>query len=243
MKTIPPAGVSPKRLARIAGVLYLLLGILTGFAGVVVPKMYVAGDAAATAGNLVAHAGAVRYAVVADLAGATAWVLLALTLHLLLADVGGSAARAVVVFATLGAGIMMLNAVFAFEGLRVATGAVDLSVLGAGGPHAMALLLLDTQHYGVFIAQVFFGLWLVPLGYLACRSSGLLPKWLGVALIVGGACYLLDLLAAFLLPDVSQAIHPFIVLLPTIAEVSAVVFLLAIGVRTPKSGGRAVAEV
>jgi hypothetical protein len=30
-------------------------------------------------------------------------------------------------------------------------------------------LLLDIQHY-VLIAQIFFGLWLVPLGYLAYKS-------------------------------------------------------------------------
>jgi hypothetical protein len=47
---------SPKRLARIAGLLYLLVGIFGGFAeGYVDPKMYVAGDAAATAGNVLAN--------------------------------------------------------------------------------------------------------------------------------------------------------------------------------------------
>ena len=45
-------GVDPKRLARTAGALYLVLGILTGFAGAVEPRVYVAGDAAATAGHL-----------------------------------------------------------------------------------------------------------------------------------------------------------------------------------------------
>ena len=43
---------SPKRLARIAGLLYLFVGIFGGFAeGFVDPRMYVAGDAAATAGK------------------------------------------------------------------------------------------------------------------------------------------------------------------------------------------------
>ena len=55
-------------LARVAGVLYLLVGIFGGFAeGFVEPKMYVAGDAAATAANVVANAGLVRLGVVADL--------------------------------------------------------------------------------------------------------------------------------------------------------------------------------
>jgi hypothetical protein len=51
------------------------------------------------------------------------------------------------------------------------------------------VLLLDTQHYGYLIAQIFFGLWLVPLGYLAYKS-GSFPRALGVLLVVAGGCYL-----------------------------------------------------
>ncbi len=72
---------SPKRLARIAGVLYLLVGIFGGFAeGFVEPKMYVAGNAAATASNLLANSGLVRLGVVADLFNATVWIFLGMTL-------------------------------------------------------------------------------------------------------------------------------------------------------------------
>ncbi|MDP9246502.1 MAG: DUF4386 domain-containing protein, partial [Candidatus Dormibacteraeota bacterium] len=62
--------------------------------------------------------------VVADLVQATVWVFLAMTLYLLLKHVHQSAAFAMVVLVALGAGIACLNAVFEFEGLRVATGAV-----------------------------------------------------------------------------------------------------------------------
>jgi hypothetical protein len=226
---------SSKRLARIAGVLYLLVGIFGGFAeGFVYPKMYVAGDAAATAGNVVANSGLVRLGVVADLLDQTLFVFLALTLYLLLQHVHKSVARAMVVLVALAAGIECLNAVFEFAGLRVATGAVNLGALGVAGSNGLALLLLDTQHYGLLIAQIFFGLWLAPLGYLAYKSAGMFPKWLGVLLIVGGVCYLVDVLAAFLLPDVSQNIHTFVVIPSALAEVSMVLYLLVIGVRTVK---------
>ena len=88
--------------------------------------------------------------------------------------------------------------VFEFEGLRVATGAVNLAALGTASSNALVLLLLDTQHYGILNAQIFYGLWLVPLGYLAYKSAGWFPKWLGVLLVVGGVCYLVDMLALFL---------------------------------------------
>ena len=59
---------SPKRLARIAGVLYLFVGIFGGLAeGFVEPKMYAASNAATTAANLVANSELVRVGVLADL--------------------------------------------------------------------------------------------------------------------------------------------------------------------------------
>jgi uncharacterized protein DUF4386 len=226
------ATTSSKRLARIAGLLYLLVGIFGGFAqGFVYPKIYAAADAATTAANLIANAGLVRIGVVADFFDNTIWVFLALVLYRLLKPVNRGVANAMVVLVALGAGITMLNAVFEFEAMRVATGAVSLSAVGAAGSNALALLLIDTQHYGLLVAQIFFGLWLVPLGYLSYRS-GMFFKPLSVLLIVGAAGYLLDTFAAFLLPDVGKAIHGWVTIPSAIAEIWMVGYLLVIGVRT-----------
>src|SRR5438876_7366539 len=234
---------SPKRIARIAGVLYLLVGIFGGFAeGFVEPKMYVAGNAAATASNLLANSGLVRIAVVADLLDPTVFVFLGMTLYLLLRHVNKSVASAMVVLVAISTGITCLNAVFEFEGLRVATGAVNLAAFGTAGSNALVLLLLDTQHYGLLIAQIFFGLWLVPLGYLAYKSA-MFPKALAVVLVVGGVCYLVDLLAAFLLPAFSQQFHTFIVIPCALAEIWMVGYLLVIGVRTQKPDERTPARL
>jgi hypothetical protein len=141
-----------------------------------------------------------------------------------------------VVFVAIGADITLLNEVFEFEGLRVATGAVHLAT-GTAGSHALVLLLLDTQHYGFLIAQIFFGLWLVPLGYLAYKS-GWFPRALGVLLVVGGVCYLVGMLAALLVSDSGQKINTFVTIPSAIAEVSMVVYLLVIGARTPQPDER-----
>jgi hypothetical protein len=231
---------SPKRLARTAGVLYLLVAVFSALAYFTAKKVYVSGDAAATARNVVAHSGLVRAAVVADLVQATIWIFLAMTLYLLLKHVNKNAASAMVVFTTIGAGITLLNAVFEFEGLRAATGAVNLAPLGPAGSHSLVLLLLDTQHYGFLIAQIFFGLWLVPLGYLAYKS-GWFPRALGVLLVAGGFCYLAGTLAAFLIPGSGQQINTFITLPSAIAEIWMVVYLLVIGVKTPKPAGQVTA--
>ncbi len=232
---------SPKSLARVAGVLYLLVGIFGGFAeGYVEPKMYVAGNAPATAANVIANVELVRLGVVADLLDGTVFVFLALTLYILLKHVHKSVARAMLVLVALATSITCLSAVFEFEGLRVATDGSYAAALGAAGANSLVLLLLDTQHYGLLIAQIFFGLWLIPLGYLA-YTSGLFPKALGIVLIVGGACYLVDLLAAFVVPDIGQKIHTFIVIPSAIAEISTVVYLLVVGVKTSKPPERILA--
>ncbi|MEO8285140.1 MAG: DUF4386 domain-containing protein [Chloroflexota bacterium] len=229
-----PTPNSPKRLARTAGVLYLLVGIFGGFAqGFVYPKIYVAGDAAATVGNVLANSELVRNGVVSDLFQATVWVCVAMALYRLLKHVNKGVASAMVLFAAIGAGITCLNAGFEFEALRVATGAVNMATLGTAGSNALVLLLVDAHHYGLLIFQIFSALWLAPMGYLAYKS-GWFPKALGVVLV--GACvsYLVDLLAAFLLPDVSVQIHSFLSITPAIGEIWMVVYLLFIGVRTVK---------
>jgi hypothetical protein len=229
---------STKRLARIAGALYLLNGITSGFAfGYVLTKVYVPGNAATTAANVAANPGLVRIGVVTDLFQATEWVFLAMTLYILLRHVHQSAARAMVVLVSVGAAIVCLNDVFQFESVRVATDPSYAAAFGAAGSSALVLLLLEIHHYGFLAAQIFFGLWLVPLGYLAYKSS-MFPRALGILLIVGGAFYLVGLLAVFLVPDYGEKINTFVTLPSAIAEISMVVYLLVFGVRTPKLDAR-----
>jgi hypothetical protein len=223
---------SPKRLARIAGLLYLLNGIFSGFAfAYVLGKVYAPGNATTTAANVAANSGLVRIGVVADLLQATVWVFLALTLYILLKHVHQSAARAMVVLVAVGAAIVCLNEVFQFESVRVATDGSYTAAFGAAGSSALVLLLLEIHHYGFLAAQIFFGLWLVPLGYLAYKSA-MFPKALGVTLIVGGACYLVGLLAVFLVPGAGEKINVVVTIPSAIAEISMVLYLLVVGVKS-----------
>jgi hypothetical protein len=225
---------APRRLARIAGVLYLLNGIFAGFAfGYVIAKVYVANAAATTAANVVANPGLVRVGVVADLVQATIWIFLALTLHRLLKHVHEGAAGAMVVLVAVGAAIVCLDDVFQFECVRVATASSYATAIDAAGRSALVLLLLDLHHYGFLIAQIFFGLWLLPLGYLA-HKSGMFPKILGVLLVLGGACYLVGLLAVFLAPDSGERINVVVTIPSAVAEVAMVLYLLVVGVKTVK---------
>jgi len=109
--------------------------------------------------------------------------------------------------------MICLNAVFLFEGMQVATDPSYVTAFGVAGSSALVMVLLDIQHYGTLAAQVFFGLWLAPLGYLAYRS-GLFPKGLGVVLVLASVSYLADSLAAFLLPHLELQIKPFLIIAP-----------------------------
>jgi hypothetical protein len=218
-----------KRLARIAGVLYLLVGILGGFAvWYVFPSVYVPGDAASTAANVAANPGLVRAAVLAGLLQATIFVLLAMFLYLLLKGVNKNVARAMVIVVAVATSIMCLNEVLRFAAMKVASDESYVAAFGTGGSDALVLLLLDSWHYGFLIAQIFCGLWLISLGYLAYKS-GIFLKALGVLLVVGGVSYLLDLLVALLLTDLFRQIHTLFAIASAIAEIGMVVSLLWIG--------------
>ena len=233
--------MNPKRLARIAGVFYLFVAIFGGFAeGFADPKMYVAGNAAATAANVLANLGLVRLSVASHFLDATFLILTAMALYSLLQHVDKNVARAMLVFVILAAGIKSFNAVFQFEAMQVATGGSYVTAFSAAGSNALVLILLDIQHYGTLSAQIFFGLWLAPLGYLAYKS-GLFSKALGVTLIAATVCYLVDLFAAFLVPDFGSQIHQYIVIVPIIAEIWMLLYLLVVGVRTVKPGKKILA--
>lgn len=232
------APASPRRLAAIAGVFYLVVGVAGGFAeGFVDPSLYVAGDAAATSANVVANQGLMRFGVVAHLTDAVFFLLTAATLYLLLKHVGAFAARLMVVAVILAAGIISVSAVFTFVAMQVATDSSYADGFGPLGSSALVLLLLEIQHFAVLAAQVFFGLWLAPLGYLAYRSR-LFPKALGVILVLATVSYLVDVVMAFLLPELAERIHGYLGIVPAIAEIWMVLYLLIVGVRSPRSTGR-----
>jgi hypothetical protein len=224
---------SARRLARTAGVLYLGVAVLGGWAHQGVRSMvYVPGDAAVTANNVVEHASLVRYGFVADLVQATLMLFVVLALYKLLQHAGRPVARAMVVLVIVSTAITSLNLVNQFGAVLVATDPSYAAAFGADGSDALVLLLLDLQHHGYLIAQIFFGLWLFPLGLLAYRS-GLFPRPIGIGLMVGAVAYLIDVPLQFLAPELADTISP-VVLIPIVivAEVAMLIYLLTKGVRS-----------
>ncbi len=230
-----PATTSPVRVARTAGVFYLAVAVFGAFAQIVRVRIYAPGEPTTTATNVVADAGLVRLSVMADLIQAGFMVLVVLSLYRLLRHVSKNVAQAMVMLVAVSVAITSLNMVHQFGAVLVATEPSYTSAFGADGSQAMVLLLLDLQHYGYLIAQVFFGLWLFPLGLLAYRSN-LFPKALGVLLMTATGAYLIDVALQFLAPDLASAVSP-VVLVPVVilAEVSMLGYLLIRGVNAPRA--------
>jgi hypothetical protein len=227
----PASRSADVRLARRAGLLYLVMAVFGGFAHAVRLRVYVPGDAATTAANLVANASLVRLSFVADLVQALVWLCLALVLHRLFAHAGKYLARALVIFIVVSVGLASANMVHQLGALLVATTPAYATAFGPVGSHGVALLLMELQHYGYLIAQLSW-LWLFVLGLLGFRS-GMFPRPLALVLMLSTVCYVVDALLQFLAPGFAQRVAPVFVVVVTLSEVSLLLYLLIKGVRTP----------
>lgn len=224
-------GSADVRLARKAGLLYLVIAVFGSFAQIVRLRVYAPGDAATTAANLVANASLVRLSFAADLLQALVWLCLAMVLHRLLAHAGKYLARAMVIFVVVSAGIASLNMVHQLGALLVATTPAYATAFGHAGADGLALLLMDLHHYGYLIAQLSW-LWLFALGLLGYRS-GMFPRPLAFVLMLSTVCYMVDALIQFLAPGAAHTSAAVFVIPETLSEVSLLLYLLIKGVRTP----------
>ncbi|MEV1142293.1 DUF4386 domain-containing protein [Micromonospora sp. NPDC049799] len=225
---------TPKTLARIAGALYLIVAVFTIFAGLVNTSIVESEDAAATADNIRDSATLFRVGFVSELLGATVFLLTGMALYLLLKHVNQPVAAAMVTFVAVSVAIQSLNLLNQNAALTVATGEGHTAAFGPTGSAQLTLLFADLQHDGYLIAQTYFGLWLLPLGYLVVRS-GYFPKMLGVLLMIGCLGHLVDVFARLLAPDFGADISPFAMTPAAVAELSFAVWLLVKAVRIPEA--------
>lgn len=230
---------SPKSVARIAGTFYLLLAVFSGFAELYVRGTIVErGDAAATAANVLRHETLFRIGFVSDLIGIASFLLVALALFALLKHVNQNVARAMLAFVAVAVAVMTANMLNHYAALMAATDSSFAAAFTDAQSDSLVLMFLDLHKYGYLVAQVFFGLWLLPLGYLAYKS-GLFPKSLGVLLMIGCFSYLADFVVRSLSPALSDDISAYLTVPADIAEVWMIGYLLIIGVRKGVSLARA----
>jgi len=221
---------SNKKTARIAGILYLLIAITGGF-GIMYPSStIVAGDATATAANIINSEFVFRLSILSNLVSQALMIFLVLTLSRLFKDVHPKLTKYMVVLVLVAIPISFLNVLNLAASQILVSEADYLSVFAADQLEAMTLFFLNLYEYGIAIVGVFWGLWLFPFGMLIIKSK-FIPKIIGIFLVIGCFAYLIDSFTALLFPQYKETISPIMMIPLAIGEFSTILWLLIKGVR------------
>ena len=223
-----------RKQARTAGLLYLALVVLGILNLIVIPGQYVVrGDPAATITNILAMESAFRMGIIVGVVSDAVYILLAFAFYRLLAPVGRTAATLLVVFAAAGAGLGLVSAGAKLNVLTVLDTAPFLQAFTAEQLQAQAILSLRSYSNLLRVAELFWGLWLFPLGLLVYRS-GFLPRALGVLLMAGSFGYAASFFANVLWPVYATTSLPMLIQLPAhIGEIGIMLWLAIVGT-TPR---------
>ncbi len=222
------AATSPLIIARVAGVLYLVIiaaGIWSEMT--VRAQLIVPGDAAATAANVLHFEGLFRASFAADTIMALCDVVLAVLLYVLFRPVGPVLALSAMVLRLVQAVIIAVSLLHQHVALLLLTDAT-YSALEPGSRDALAALAIETHAHGYDLGLIFFALNCLALGRLIA-ISGYFPKSLGLLVGAAGIAYLIGSYTLFLAPDYADAVAP-VYFVSIVAEVAFCLWLLIRGV-------------
>jgi len=210
-----------KKNARIAGLWYGVLAMAL-FPEMLRNRLFVFGDIARTSSNVLSNESLFRASVLGDTVFLVAFLLLSLSLYNLLKDVRQTVAKLMVALVVVALPIALLNN---------ANELTALSLFAKGEP-TQAMAYIDAFSNGGLIAEVFWGLWLFPLGFLMFQS-GFMPKTLGALVMIGCFGYLADSVAGIMSPSARGMMGPAVGI-SAIAEIATLLWLLIWGVKRPR---------
>src|SRR5690606_36952247 len=206
MPTIPREALLPT--ARAAGLWYLALAVMGGLGFLLVrPALYVPGDASATLARILENESLARTGVALEMGTVVAQSLAALWFYRLFRSVDGFAAGAIAVFGLFNAVAVTASAALVGTALQAARA----PVMSAGGD--VQLMYLASADFWQ-VGNLFFGLWLIPMGWCVLRSAWM-PRPLGWILVVGGAGCMLNAFAGYLVPG-AELLYGLLVLPATV---------------------------
>ena len=234
--------LTPVMKARIAGATYVLVFLSGIFTQVVHGILIEKGDAGATAANLLQSQSLFRLAFASDLVGVAGYVVVTV----LLLDVFRPASRTgsllAMAFSMVGCAVLAATFVFSFMPLLLLGGSPYLAPFRTDQLQAMAMLCLKSYALGYTIAMVFFGLYCFSLGALTVKSA-LMPRLIGVALVIAGIADLIDSFSYFISPSLSAALSDYTAAPAFVGEGMLCVWLLVFGVAEPNDGSSAGGEL
>lgn len=220
---------SPRAYARIAGILYLII-IIAGALGQIFirGKLIVAGDAVATAGNLMASQSLWRVGIAGDLLMHVFDIPLMLALYLLLKPVNKHLAASAILFNLIQTAVLVVNKLNLLAPLFLLGNAEYLKALEPQQLQALAYLPLRLHDYGFGIGLIFFGCVCLVQGYLIFKS-GFLPKTIGVLMAIAGLSYLTNSITLILAPAYTEVVVP-VLALALLGELALSLWLIVKGV-------------
>lgn len=220
------------RLGRWAGGIYLIVVITGIFSLAYVPtQITVPGDPHATLVSILAHELLFRAGIASFLIEQVAFLLLPLVLFRLFAPVHRNAAMLMVAFALAAIPIALAGVVHRIDALTLLTDTNFASAIAPEQLRAMALLSLENYADSIFIASLFWGLWLLPFGYLVVKSRAI-PRVFGVLLILGCVGYLLNVFGELLLPGYADTrLSDYATMPAAFGEIGSCLWLLIFGAR------------
>jgi hypothetical protein len=191
---------SRKNTARFAGLLYLIW-IITGlYAMFYIPsKINIQGDGVTASQNILANEFLFRTGIINDLISSALWVFLVLVLYRLFKPVHQRQARLLVALVIVQIPVALVMEAFSVTSLMIFKDEI-LKTFEFNQRQDLAMVFLRINDYGILILEMFWGLWLFPLGILTYRSR-FLPRFLGVWLLITGLAYVILSFIALLLPQ------------------------------------------
>ena len=226
--------MSKIRIARLAGLAYLILVVTGIFNLVYVPsQLIVWGDAAITANNILNSEFLFRLGIVAGIISYISFLILPVILYKLFESVDRTYAVLMVVLAVVSVPISIFNMTNKVDILTLLSGAQYLDTFEIEQIHTRVMLLLKSYYNGISVVQIFWGLWLFPFGYLVFKS-GYLPKIFGILLMMGCFSYLIKFFGHFLFP--SFDIPSFVSIPGSLGEIGICLWLLVMGVKDKQVG-------
>jgi hypothetical protein len=224
--------MAPGRIARIAGGLYLAYILAMVFADVLghigrgtSEQMYQA---------IVANDGSFRLGLVVGLISAFLFLMTAWGLYVLLRSIDNNLALLFLLLNTVGVAIQCASMLPLVSAMLQGDAASHMQAYSAGQLEGLAYLSINVYKTGFVTAQLFFATWLFPLGYLIYKSR-LLPRLLGVLLLLDGIAVLIWFLQVLLLPDYAAIRYPGLAV-SFVAEVGLGLWLLVMGAKVADPG-------
>lgn len=220
--------MSMNRTARATGAAYLGLAIfgMLGFL-VVRPMLVDATDPASTLAHLADRPGLASALVGLELLIVISQALAAVGFYRLFRAVGPTAAFATAGFGLVNAGAIMMSGAFLATANAVAA---DASLAPGGDQAGSVGLLVELSTHAWGVGNVFFGLWLLPMAWVAL-ARGRFPRFLGHFLVAGGVGYVLAGLIGYGVDGAPGWLVDTLPLAATVAELWMVCYLLSKGLR------------